>query len=45
MSHYKERSVKDLYRAKDILPTIVGIACAVTIAVFVANFATSFAGI
>jgi len=45
MSHYKERSVKELYRAKDILPTLVGVACAVTIAVFVANFATSFAGI
>lgn len=45
MSDYKQRSVKELYRPKDIIPTVIGVVCAITLGVFVANFATSYAGI
>lgn len=45
MSHYKHLSVKELYRAKDIVPTLIGVICAIIVGVFVANLVTSYAGI
>jgi diacylglycerol kinase len=45
MSHYQQREIKDLYRAKDIAPTVVGVICAIAVAVWFARFFTGFAGI
>lgn len=45
MSHYRQLSVKELYRAKDIVPTVIGVICAMTLGVFIANLVTSYAGI
>lgn len=45
MSHYKQRSVKELYRLKDIIPTAIGVVCTITMGIFAANLATSYAGI
>lgn len=45
MSHYKAKTVKELYRPKDILPTIAGVLCTVVLGVLTANFVTFYAGI
>ncbi len=45
MSHYKQKTIKELYRPQDVIPAIVGVICAIALAVFVANFATSYAGL
>lgn len=43
--HYRQREVKDLYPAKDVLLALVGIICAVTGAVAAARVFTGWAGI
>jgi hypothetical protein len=45
MNQYKQKSVKELYRSKEVLQVLLAIVCAVTAAVFFANFVTSYAGI
>lgn len=45
MSHYHQKEVKDLYRAKDIMFTVIGVICAVIAGVSLARYATSWAGI
>ena len=44
-SHYKAMTVRELYRPKDIIPTLFGIICTVALGVFAANFVTFYAGI
>lgn len=36
---------KELYRSKDVVTVLLGIPVVATVAVFFANFVTSFAGI
>jgi len=43
--HYEQKNVKELYRAQDIVFTLVGIVCTATAAVLFARFFTGFAGI
>lgn len=43
--HYEQKNVKELYRAHDIVFTLVGIVCTATAAVLFARFFTGFAGI
>lgn len=45
MTHYRQKSVQELYRPKDVIPAIIGVVCAMTAAVLLANFVTSYAGI
>ncbi len=45
MSHYRQKTIKELYRPQDIIPAIIGVICAISFAVFMANFATSYAGL
>ena len=45
MSHYHQRELKDLYRPKDMVLTVVGIIGAIALAVWFARFFTGFAGI
>lgn len=45
MSDYVAKSVKELYRLKDIIPTLIGMICAATIGVLAANYFTFYAGI
>jgi len=44
MSHYHQREIKDLYRPKDVILTIVGVVITMTIAVVVARLFTGYAG-
>ncbi len=43
--HYQQREVKDLYRPKDILFTVIGVICAIIAGVSFARFATGWAGL
>ncbi len=45
MSHYRQKTVKELYRPQDVIPAIVGVMCALAVAVLFANFVTSYAGL
>jgi hypothetical protein len=42
---YQQRDLKDLYRAKDVMFTVVGIVCAFAGAIWFARFFTGWAGI
>lgn len=43
--HYQQREVKDLYRPKDVMFTIIGVICAIIAGVLLARFFTGWAGI
>ena len=42
---YQQRDLKDLYRAKDIMFTAIGIVCTFALAIWFARFFTGWAGI
>ena len=44
-SHYQQRELKDLYRPKDVMFTVIGVICAFAVAVWFARFFTGLAGI
>ena len=43
--HYQQRDLKDLYRSKDIMFTVIGIICTFAAAIWFARFFTGWAGI
>ena len=43
--HYQQRPLKDLYPAKDVMFTVVGVVCAFAVAIWFARFFTGWAGI
>ena len=45
MSHYRQKSVKELYRPQDIIPTVIGVMCVLAVAVMFANFITTYASV
>jgi len=42
---YQQRSIKDLYRSKDVMFTALGVICAFAGAIWFARFFTGWAGI
>jgi hypothetical protein len=45
MNHYQQKEVKELYPAKDVIFTVVGVICAIVAGVWLAKFFTGWAGI
>jgi hypothetical protein len=43
--HYQQRELKDLYRPKDVMFTLIGVICAFAFAIWFARFFTGWAGI
>jgi hypothetical protein len=43
--HYQQKTVKDLYPAKDVLFAVVGVICAIIVGVGAARLFTGWAGI
>ena len=42
---YQQRDVKDLYRPKDVMFTVIGVICTFVLAILFARFYTGWAGI
>jgi hypothetical protein len=43
--HYQQRELKDLYPAKDVMFTVIGVICTFAAAIWFARFFTGWAGI
>ena len=43
--HYQQREIKDLYRSKDVMFTVIGVICTFVLAILFARFFTGWAGI
>ena len=43
--HYHQKEIKDLYRAKDVMFTVIGVIITFAVAIWFARFFTGWAGI
>jgi hypothetical protein len=43
--HYHQKELKDLYRPKDVMFAVVGVACTIAVAVVCARYFSSLFGI